>query len=132
MAVSICKNGKTLQTLNLKHSYLEDHMDGTLANKNLQEIIKCCQELKEVDLAYVNDEDKGLTDNDFEYLAKNISPNVEKLNLSSSYIPEEYLHYVKILLRRCNKIKTLSLEPLFITVDSLTNIRQHLHLPLKS
>ena len=54
MAVSICKNGKTLQTLNLKHSYLEDHMDGTLANKNLQEIIKCCQELKEVDLAYVN------------------------------------------------------------------------------
>ena len=49
MAVSICKNGKTLQTLNLKHSYLEDHMDGTLANKNLQEIIKCCQELKDIE-----------------------------------------------------------------------------------
>ena len=132
MAVSICKNGKTLQTLNLKHSYLEDHMDGTLANKNLQEIIKCCQELKEVDLAYVNDEDKGITDNDFEYLAKNISPNVEKLNLNSSYIPPEYDDHVRILLRRCNKIKALSLEPLFITDYSLMNIRQCLHLPLKN
>ena len=132
MAASICKNGKTLQTLNLKHSYLEDHMDGTLANKNLQEIIKCCQELKEVDLAYVNDEDKGITDNDFEYLAKNISPNVEKLNLNSSYIPPEYDDHVRILLRRCNKIKALSLEPLFITDYSLMNIRQRLHLPLKN
>ena len=59
MAVGICKNGKTLQTLNLNSSYLDDlsddNLDGTRSYCYLQEIIKCCQELKEVDLAYVND-----------------------------------------------------------------------------
>ena len=123
MAVSICKNGKTLQTLNLKRSYFEDNPDYTY----LQEIIECCQELKEVDLSYIDDAE-GLTNKDLEFLAKNISPNVKKLNLSSSYIQDDH---VKILLRRCNKIKALSLEPMLITDDSLTNIRQHLNLTLE-
>ena len=131
MAVGICKNGKTLQTLNLKRSFLDDlsddNPDGTLAYCYLQEIIKCCQELKEVDLAYVNDAE-GLTDDDLELLAKNISPKVEKLNLASSYIEDDH---VKILLRRCNKIKALTLEPNWITDDSLTNISQCLNLTLE-
>ena len=131
MAVGICKNGKTLQTLNLNSSYLDDlsddNLDGTLANCYLQEIIKCCQELKEVDLAYVNDF-LGLGNNFFKFLAKNISPNVEKLNLSSTYVEDEP---VKILLRRCNKIKALTLEPYRITDDSLTNIRECLNLTLE-
>ena len=54
MAVSICKNGKTLQILNLNCS---SFYEATVSHPNncLQEIIKCCQELKEVDLAYVNE-----------------------------------------------------------------------------
>ena len=43
MAGSICQNGNTLQILNLIGSCLDE--------PNLQEIIKCCQNLK-VDLAY--------------------------------------------------------------------------------
>ena len=124
MLVGICKNSKTLQRLNLNFSDSRPHY--------LQDVVKWCQELKEVDLAYVNDWDKGLTDNDLEYLAKNISPNVEKLNLNSSYIQDVVVDHVKILLRRCNKIKALSLKPLFLTDDSLINIRQRLHLPLKN
>ena len=102
MADSICKNGKTLQTLHLKRSYLEgltyDNLDGTLFNKRFQEIIKCCQELKEVDLAYLDDA-RGLTVNDLQFLAENISTNVEKLNLSTIWDDHS-----KILHSRCNKI----------------------------
>ena len=44
MAESICKNGKTLQILNLNSSYLRSCFSSYL------QIIKCCQELKEVNL----------------------------------------------------------------------------------
>ena len=131
MAVSICKNGKTLHTLNLNSSFLEglmnDNLDRTPAYSYMLEILKCCQQLKEVDLAYVNGA-HGLTDDDLELLAKNISPNVEKLNLGSSYVED---NHVKILLGRCNKIKTLRIEPLWITDDSLKNIRKCLNLTLE-
>ena len=93
----------------------------------MQAIIKGCQELKEIDLAHV-DETNGLQPVDLAFLVRNISPNVEKLNLSSSAIKDEA---VEILLRRCNKITALSLEATWITDDSLTNIRQHLNLTLE-
>ena len=121
MAKSICKNGKTLQTLNLICSDL----NGLILN----EIISSCQELKEVDLAYVN-YGEGIEDVDLEFLAKNITPNVEKLNLISiwsssiSQDPEFNDYCFEILLRRCNKIKVLSLEATCITDDLLSNIRQ--------
>ena len=38
---------------------------------NFQAIIKCCQELKGVDLDYIN-EDKGLSKEDIELLAEKI------------------------------------------------------------
>ena len=118
MAVSICKNDKTLQILDLNYSVF-----GT----NIQVIIKRCQELKEVYLAY-NNEDKGHTDDDLEFLAKNISPNLEKLNLSTSDVSDDQ---VKILLCRCNKIKVLILEETDITSNSLKTIRQYLNLTLE-
>ena len=132
MAVSICKNGKTLQTLNLNSSFLDNltndnSLDSTPAYNYFQEMIKCCQELKEVDLAYLNDA-YGLTDDDLHFVVKNIPTNVQKLNLSRCCIKDDH---VKILVRRCNKIKTLNLEPTLITDDSLTNIRQHLNLTLE-
>ena len=123
MAVSICKNGKTLEILNLKCSHLV--AISSYAINYLQEIIECCQELKEVDMDYVN-EREGLLDDDLEFLAENISPNVEKLKLSSTLIMNDH---VEILLRRCNKIKVLSLEA--TTDDSLKTIRQCLNLTLE-
>ena len=108
MAKSICKNGKTLEILNLNFSNLSD-----LGKPILKEIIPSCQELKEVDLAYVN-YGEGIENADFEFLAKNITPNVEKLNLSSiwsssiSQDPEFNDYCFEILLRRCNKIKSRS------------------------
>jgi hypothetical protein len=102
MTASICKNGQTLQILNLNRAYLWPYYN------YLHEIIKCCQELREVDLADVN-ATHGLTYEDLEFLAKNISTNVEKLNLSSRSVRLRSVidDHVKILLGRCNKLKTL-------------------------
>ena len=120
MADGICGNGKTLQTLNLSFSFLDE--------KNLQKIIKCCQELKEVDLAYVQDTDFISRDKYFEFLAENMPPNVEKLNLAGNLITDDE---VKTLLSRCNKIKALNLEATQITDDSFIGIKQHLNLTLE-
>ena len=95
-----------------------------MPNSNIQAIIKCCQELKEVYLAYNNDK-KGPTNDDLEFLAKNISPNLEKLDLSTVNVSNDQL---KILLCRCNKIKVLILEETVITSNSLKTIRQFLNL----
>ena len=125
MAKSICKNGKTLQILNLNFSDLDEPI--------LKEIIPSCQELKEVDLDYVN-YGEGIEYADLEFLAENITPNVEKLNLSSiSQDPEgEFNDYCfEILLRRCNKIKMLSLEATYTTDYSLSNIKQCLNRTLE-
>ena len=126
MAVSICKNGKTLETLNLNSSDVEILWVICYPYSYFQEIIKCCQKLMEVDLAFVNLK-KGLTDEDLEFLAKNIHPNIEKLNLSSTFVTDSD---VKILLSRCNKIKALSLEARGINDESLKNIKQYLNLTL--
>ena len=125
MADGICKNGKTLQILNLNSSCLNYRL--SYPNSCLQEVIKYCQELKEVDLAHVNSIN-GLTEEDLEFLVENISPNIEKLNLCSTEIMD---HHVQILLQRCKKIKALSLEATWITDDSLKNIRKHLNLTLE-
>ena len=137
MAVSICENGKTLQALNLDNSFVHqsaypfgaNHIldRNTVPNGNLQAIIKCCQELKEVDLNYINGSE-GLSAIDIELLANNINPNVEKLNLRHHDVEDDQ---VKILLSRCNKIKALSLEASRMTDSSLTYIRQYLNLTLE-
>ena len=125
MADSICKNGKTLQILNLNSSSLVEI--SSYPNNYLQEIIKCCQELKEVDLAHV-DEARGLTKGDLEFLVRNIPPKIEKLNLSSSVIINDH---IKILLSRCNEIKALSLEATWMSDITLRYIIQHLNLTLE-
>ena len=136
MALSICKNGTTLQVLNLNHSFVEAtfkrlHYD--LSNSVFRSIIKCCQELKELDLNYVNatniaNENVGLSEEDLGYLAENISSNVEKLDLINQDVFDEN---IKIMLTRCNKIKVLTLEALFLSDDSLKTIRQNLNLTLE-
>ena len=121
MAKSICKNGKTLQTLNLNFSDLDSD-----SNIYWQKIIQRCPGLKEVNLAYTN-YGEGITDEDLKFLAKNITPNVEKLTLSCTERERAFNdNYVKILLTRCNKIKALGLE-LNLTDRSLMNIGQCLN-----
>ena len=122
MAVCICKNGKTLQILNLNSSDLD--LLSSYPYRSFQEIIKCCQELREVDLNVID----GLNNEDIEFLARNIPPNVEKLNLSKSCINDDH---VKTLLSRCNKIKALTLEATWINDHSLKNIRPNLDLNLE-
>jgi hypothetical protein len=127
MAARICKNGKTLQILNLKGSYLDvpPSYGASYHINYFQEIIQCCQELKEVDLgdeAYERD-----FSGDFYFLVKNIPPNVEKLRYLGAFMD----HHFKILLSRCNKIKALSLEHTEMTDELLTNIRQRLNLTLE-
>ena len=126
MAASICKNGKTLQGLNLNHSYVIEQynaLDYTVPNGHLQAIIKCCQELKE--LTFIN-EHKLI--NNVKFLAKHISPNVVKLNLNHTDFDDDN---VKMLVSRCNKIKVLNLEATLITNDSLKTMRQYLNLTLE-
>ena len=70
MVVGICLNGTKLQVLNLNHSFVDDIPFGQFApNGGLRSIIKCCQELKELDLNYTNamntdNEMEGLSDDD--------------------------------------------------------------------
>jgi hypothetical protein len=102
MAHSICKNGKTLQILNLNYSSVEALCNPFVDELNyLQEILKCCQELKEINFNEV----EGL--DDLEVLVKNIPPNVEQLYLSRVNVTDDH---VKILLSRCNKIKLISIS----------------------
>ena len=124
MAENICENGKTLQILNLNSSDFESGVSASCYNSYLQEIIKCCQELKEFNLFNPFDYGNRMTVNNFKFLAENIAPNVEKLNLS--HIPQDPV-LLKILLKRCNKIKVLSLEETWINDLSLKNIGQCLN-----
>ena len=132
IAKSICKNGKTLEILNLRYSSVEEistrspqrNGELTLGSSYLQEIFEYCQELKEVDF----NEIEGLCNGDLKVLTKSIPPNVEKLNLTGSDLMNTH---VKILLNRCNKIKILSLVATLITDDSLTYIRRYLNLTLE-
>ena len=143
MAVGICKNGKTLQKLNLNYTFVDElSYSDNQPYDSFQEIVKWCQELKEVDMNYIDeiegfnymDGDEGRTHDDIgvyydlQYLVTNISPNVEKLNLSSNCIVDEQ---VEILLNRCKKLKRLSLKAKSITNVSLRNIRQYLNLTLE-
>ena len=128
MADSICKNGKTLQVLNLNHShvignhYSKVKFDYTVPRGNFQAIIKSCQELKE--LAFINSDANCLPDEDLEFLARNLSQNVVKVNLTNHDINDGLL---KVLLSRCNKVKVLILEATAISEYSLKTIRQYLN-----
>ena len=131
MVVGLCKNGKTLQRLNLNSSDLPLFVNASsypfTIPQYMQEIIKRCQELKEIDLAYMN-LNRGLKDDDLAFLVKNIPPKVEKLNLSGSRLMDNQIF---VLLVRCNKIKAFGLEATWITDRSLKNIGQYLNLTLE-
>ena len=109
LAASIRQNGKTLQILNLYYSFGQ-------TNSYLY-IIRDCQELKEVYFGRIK-----LSDQDLAFLAKKISPKVEIIDLSYSFIMD---YHVEIILSRCNKIKALYLRglPNRITNDIVIMLR---------
>ena len=109
LAASIQQNGKTLQILNLYYSFgLQEY---TICN----DIIRDCQELKEVYFGRIK-----LYDDDLTFLAKNISPKVEIIDLSYTIVKDDH---VEMILSRSNKIKTLHLRgSLFITNDLVASI----------
>ena len=130
MAQSICNNGKTLQILNLNYSSVEALSYPFVDDLSyLQEVLKCCQELKEINFNEVEGlHSDAYSSDDLEVLVKKIPPNVEKLDLSTANVMDDH---VKILLSRCNKIKALSLNAMWITDISFTNIRRYLNLTLE-
>ena len=121
VAASVCQNNKTLQTLNL--SWCDD--DGPADEPCYLQIIKCCQELKEIEL---ENESGFYGDIGLEFLAKNISPNLEVLNLSNLDVTD---NHVRILLSRCKNIKALDLGGTLVTDDSLRNIGEKLNTTLE-
>ena len=116
MTDGICKNGKTLQKLDL-HKCESDFLD---------QILECCQELKQVN--YNDIEGYSDVQVDAQVLAKYIPTNVEILKLGNLDFRDDD---VKILLSRCNKIKALHLEETLISDESLTIIRHYLNLTLE-
>ena len=104
MAQGICRNYKTLQILNLNYSSVTELSNPFVDEISyLEEILKCCQELKEVNFSEV----EGFQNDDLEVLVKNIPPNVEKLSLSRVNVTDDH---VKILLSRCKKMKLISIK----------------------
>ena len=118
MAASICQNRKTLQILDLYQC--SGDQPGYL------QIIKCCQELKELDLQN-GFYDEGLSDGCLEFIVRHVSQNVEILDLSDLCIKD---NHVKVLLTRCKIIKKLNLSATMITDASLKIIRQNLNITL--
>ena len=124
MASSICQNEKTLQKLDLYHSFGDE--------SRYLKIIKCCQELKEVELSSciaIVDDYEEISDDCIQSIVKLISPNIEMLDLSDLDVRD---NHVKILLGRCKKIKALHLGgATLITDHSLTSVKENLNLTLE-
>ena len=109
------QNGQTLQTLNLAFT-------SVVNRKHIELIVKNCTGLKEVDFSH-----SYLSYESIHLLVNGISKSIEKFGLSHCgsnwYIADEY---VKILVSRCNKIKSLDLAWNSITDNSLTSIAKNL------
>ena len=121
IATSICQNGKTLQKLDLDDSIVDQAA--------LMQIIRCCQELKEVNLAdVINNREDDLSDDCLEFIAKHLCPNIEILDISDLRFVDNHF---KILFNRCNKIKELTLRSVELSNNSLTIIRENLSLTLE-
>ena len=101
----IChQNGQTLKVLDLQKCR-------GLSLKFIQDILKFCTKLREVDFA-----DNLLKEKSFNFIVNNITPNIEKLRLGGirgdlrgdrNFLKDEH---IRTLVTRCNKISALSLN----------------------
>ena len=111
------QNGQTLQTLNLAFSYVIDCY-------HIKLIVKECMGLKEMDLS-----DCRLSDYCIHLLVNGLTKNVEKVGLACSSSVTDAS--IRILVSRCNKIKSLNLAFNYITDNSLTSIKENLEYTLE-
>ena len=115
----ICnQNGQTLQTLDLNGTNGIGIYQYFLP-KDILLIFKSCVSLKEVDFSGCQ-----LFGESMELLVKNLSPNVEKLALSSNFTTDDH---ITALVSRCKRITSLNLAYTFLLTDnSLTSIMENL------
>ena len=120
----ICvQNGQTLQTLDLIGTNGIGIYQYFLP-KDILLLVKSCVSLKEVDLSGCQ-----LFGKSMELLVNNLSPNVEKLALSSNFTTDEH---ITALVSRCKRITSLNLAYTdLLTDNSLTSIIENLDLTLE-
>ena len=92
---------------------------GKLDFQSIQHIVDNCIGLKEINLTA-----NHLSEDSISYLVNNLRPIVRKLSLGK--ILEVKDNHVGILVRRCNKLKELSLHQTSISNHSVSNIIAHL------
>ena len=115
----ICnQNGQTLQTLDLNGTNGIGIYQYFLPQDILL-IVKNCVSLKEVDFSGCQ-----LFGKSIELLVNNLSPNVEKLALSSNFTTDDH---ITALVSRCKRITSLNLAYTDMVTDtSLTSIMENL------
>ena len=106
------QNGQTLETLNLAFTHVIDCF-------HIELLVKNCNGLKEVDLS-----DCRLSDHCIHLLVNGLTKNIEKVGLACSSSVRDAS--IRILVSRCNKIKSLNLAFNYITDNSLTSIKKNL------
>ena len=106
------RNGQTLQTLNLAFTSILDE-------KHMDNIVKNCNVLKEVDFSNCR-----LTSESLNIFVCGITINIEKISLACSSSVTDAS--IKNLVSRCNKIKSLNLAFNSITNSSLTSVKENL------
>ena len=127
------QSGETLQILNC-FCGLRSRLDLS----TIECIIENCSKLKELHFwngvnLFESDGNLcyhcGINDNAFDYLATNISPDIEKLSFGYGGFDDQHL---KTLVSRCTKLKELRLLAYSnIRNDSITHIIDHLKLTLE-
>ena len=111
---NIChQNGKTLQILDLCGSDVFSRCEFNV--EAMKQIIHNCTELREVDLSFI-----PIPPDTLDYLAKNLTPKIKRLNLY--YQRELTDEHVNALVSRCNKITDLNLDGTTISKVALMSI----------
>ena len=118
---NICKNGKTLQALDLSRCY-------SLADGAFRDIVKNCDHLLELNLDFVGERDRGNSTNisseSVSFLSENLTPKIMKLSLlDQNNVGDEH---VKTLLTRCNRITEFNICSFQITYIVATYVTQNL------
>ena len=92
---------------------------GELDFQSIQHIIDNCVGLKEINLTA-----NYLSEDSINYLVNNLRPTVKKLSLGK--IIEVKDTHIEILIRRCNKLKELSIHQTSISNYSISHIIENL------
>ena len=118
---NICKNGKTLQALDLSRCY-------GLSDGAFRDIVKNCDHLLELNLDFVGEKDRGnstyISYESVSFLSENLGPKIMKLSLlNQNNVGDEH---VKTLLTRCNRITEFNICSSKITYIVATYVAQNL------